>query len=452
MPCSSVWENKISKFNQLFTNGFFGSKERVNFREKFIQCLRAYSPNKSRIAFTFYRNKCNASSKPFHKENKAWKLSVAQRKDKFIQKVLSIFGLMSKNTKTTFSIDKSCYIRIINFLKRFSFFDGFEKDDIFLRSNPMKFFKVFHYFNEIIFSCFTGFSNKTNVAKTLFFSLFKKRKEHLSNIRRFFSAKTKSIKDFLFRISNSIVRGCYRTTKIFLYIFKNIDVRGSNNKLTRILIVCGAWLFSNIKAAVAVNIPSYISKNIFFNTHNIKEYNSLSHKVTEKNTPTELTKADIDAAVKTLLGNDAEMISDVVVGRDAFGTAPVRPAFWAYIDTDLLDDLEAVSNFNNSANYPNQQSVLEEEWGATGNVRWLYTSIGSVSSASPAVYNNFIIGKEAYAVVHLGSETGEFYIEPLGSAGAADPLHQRGSVGWEHPFVSRILNDAFMLNLMATHS
>lgn len=169
-------------------------------------------------------------------------------------------------------------------------------------------------------------------------------------------------------------------------------------------------------------------------------------------TPTELTKADIDAAVKTLLGNDAEMISEVVTGANLFATAPVRPAFWGYIDTDLLDDLESVANFLHSANYPNQQTVLDAEWGATGNVRWLYTSVGSVSNATPAVYNNFIIGKEAYAVVHLRSETGEFYIEPLGSAGAADPLHQRGSVGWQHPFVSRILNDAFMINLMATHS
>lgn len=170
------------------------------------------------------------------------------------------------------------------------------------------------------------------------------------------------------------------------------------------------------------------------------------------NTPTELTKADIDAAVQTLLNNDAEMISDVIVGRDAFGTAPVRPAFWAYIDTALLDDLEAVSNFIHSSQYPNQQSVLDAEWGATGNVRWLFTSVGSVTSASPAVFNNFIIGKEAYAVVHLGSESGDFYVEPLGSAGSADPLHQRGSVGWQHPFVARILNDSFMLNLEATHS
>lgn len=170
------------------------------------------------------------------------------------------------------------------------------------------------------------------------------------------------------------------------------------------------------------------------------------------NTPTEITKLDIDVAVKTLLGNDAEMISQVITGVNAFGTAPIRPSFWGYMDTDLLDDLEQVSNFQPTSSYPSQQTVLEAEWGATGNVRWLYTSVGSVTSASPAVYNNFIIGKEAYAVVHLGSESGDFYIEPLGSAGSADPLHQRGTVGWQHPFVARILNDAFMLNLEATHS
>ena len=170
------------------------------------------------------------------------------------------------------------------------------------------------------------------------------------------------------------------------------------------------------------------------------------------NTPTELTKADIDAAVRTMLGNDAEMISEVVTGTNAYATAPVRPAFWAYLDTDLLDDLEAVASLQNSSNYASQQTVLDAEWGSTGNVRWLYTSVGSVSAATPAVYNNIIVGKEAYAVVHLKSETGDFYIEPLGSGGSADPLHQRGSVGWQHPFVSRILNDAFMMNLMSTHS
>ena len=173
---------------------------------------------------------------------------------------------------------------------------------------------------------------------------------------------------------------------------------------------------------------------------------------TNGGTPTELTKADIDAAVKTLLNNNAEMISDMITGANKIGTAPIRPAFWAYLDTNLLDDLEGCANFIASSSYASSQTVLDAEWGSTGNVRWLYTSEGSVSSATPAVYNNFIVGKEAYAVVHLKSETGNFYVEPLGSSGAADPLHQRGAVGWSHPFVSRILNDAFMLNLSSTHS
>lgn len=146
-------------------------------------------------------------------------------------------------------------------------------------------------------------------------------------------------------------------------------------------------------------------------------------------TPTELTKADLDSVVQTLLNNDADMISEVIQGTNAFGTTPTRKAFWGYIDSELMDDLEAVSNFVNTANYPSQQPILDAEWGSTGNIRWLMTSIGYVSSASPAVYSLPIVGKEAYACVHLGSESGDFYIEPLGSAGSADPLHQRGTVG-----------------------
>lgn len=169
-------------------------------------------------------------------------------------------------------------------------------------------------------------------------------------------------------------------------------------------------------------------------------------------TPTEMTKADTDAAVVTLLGNNAKMISEVMKGSNMFDTAIVRPAFMAFTHTDLIDDLEAVANFVSESNYSQQGKAMDGEWGATGNIRWFYSSIASKSAATPAVYDNIIVSREAYGVVHLGSEQGEFYVEPLGSAGAADPLHQRGSVGWKLPFVSRIFNDALLLNLQCTHS
>lgn len=169
-------------------------------------------------------------------------------------------------------------------------------------------------------------------------------------------------------------------------------------------------------------------------------------------TPTELTKSDIDGMAFTLLGNDAQFISKVVKANQNVSTSAVRPAFFGFIDTGLLDDLEAVSGFKNTANYPTQDPIMENEWGQTGNTRWLYSSIGIVSSAATPVYSCPFVGQEAYAAVHLGSDTGEFYIEPLGSAGSADPLHQRGTVGWQFPYVARILNDNFMGLLLATHT
>ena len=173
---------------------------------------------------------------------------------------------------------------------------------------------------------------------------------------------------------------------------------------------------------------------------------------TNGQTPTNITSQDVAAVTKLLMGNNALMISKVVPGANLFATTPVRQAYWGLMSTDLLDDLEQCSNFANVANYAGQGSVLDGEWGQTGNVRWLLTSIGSVSSATPAVYNNFVVGEEAYGVIHLQAETGDFYVKPLGSAGSADPLDQRGTVGWQHPFCARILTDTFMCNLMATHS
>ena len=165
-----------------------------------------------------------------------------------------------------------------------------------------------------------------------------------------------------------------------------------------------------------------------------------------------MTKTDLDTVVTTLLGNDAEMISEVIEASDKFSTAAVRPSFFSFMHTDLLDDLESVSNFLSSSNYPNQQYIVQNEWGSTGNIRHLYSSVASKSSAATPVYNVPIVGKEAYACVHLGAEQGEFFVNPLGSAGAADPLSQRGSVSWKHPFVARILNDSFGAAFMCTHS
>src|SRR5208282_1598524 len=115
--------------------------------------------------------------------------------------------------------------------------------------------------------------------------------------------------------------------------------------------------------------------------------------------PTEITRSDVDTVVRTLLDNNAYTIMDNIEGQDKFGTAPVRRAYFALTSTNLTGNLDNVAGFINVNQYPSPMNALESEWGAIGNLRFLISSIGSVtpnaSSLGANVYNIFCVGMEA---------------------------------------------------------
>lgn len=166
-------------------------------------------------------------------------------------------------------------------------------------------------------------------------------------------------------------------------------------------------------------------------------------------TPTEITDADIQDAVIALRQGNARLMTNPLPGEDKFNTSPVRASYWGFAPVDIQDDLEAVSSFISAANYPNPMNALEAEWGSTRNVRWLLNTNGFVSGGT---YSTFILGQEAYGVVRLGAKEAEFIVKPLGASGTADPLNQRGTVGYKYPFATRILNDNWITRLTCTHS
>ena len=171
---------------------------------------------------------------------------------------------------------------------------------------------------------------------------------------------------------------------------------------------------------------------------------------------TEMAKSDIDTLVQTLLGNDADFMTPLLKAASGQGTAPVRPAFWGIADTDLIDDLEAVSGFKSTSQYPVQQGIDEAEWGSTGNVRWLVTSVGKVDTGTSNLgadeYQLPIIAKNAYGITKLEGGNAQNIVKAFGSGGTSDPLNQRATSGWKTAFVARILNDNFMHILTVTHS
>lgn len=169
--------------------------------------------------------------------------------------------------------------------------------------------------------------------------------------------------------------------------------------------------------------------------------------------PTEITRPDVDEVVRTLLNNNAYTVLDNIEGEDRFGTAPVRDAYFALCSTQLTGDLDAVAGFIHKNNYPSPMNALRSEWGSIGNLRFLISSIGSITPFASAlgddVFNIFCVGMEAYACIEQDGYSAQFIYRPPIYDG---PLALNASVGYKFAEVPRILNDAWVINLRATRA
>jgi N4-gp56 family major capsid protein len=172
---------------------------------------------------------------------------------------------------------------------------------------------------------------------------------------------------------------------------------------------------------------------------------------TNGDSPTQITRSDIDDVVRALLGNNAYTVLDNIEGEDKFGTAPVRDAYFALCHTDLTKDLDSVDGFIQKNQYPSPMNALRSEWGAAGNLRFLVSSIGSTTTGASnlgnTVYNIFCVGMEAYACVQQDGYSAQFIYRPPIYDG---PLALNASVGYKFAEVPRILNDLWILNLRCT--
>jgi len=167
--------------------------------------------------------------------------------------------------------------------------------------------------------------------------------------------------------------------------------------------------------------------------------------------PTEITRADVDTVVKTLLSADARTITDSIEGEDKFGTAPVRDAFFAYAHTDLVGTLDSVAGFTQVNQYPSPMKALRSEWGAIGNLRFLVSSAGAKTPSSSLlgndIYDIICVGMDSYAAILQDGYSAQFIYRPPIYDG---PLALNASVGYKFAEVPVITNDAWVIKLRST--
>ena len=130
----------------------------------------------------------------------------------------------------------------------------------------------------------------------------------------------------------------------------------------------------------------------------------------------------------------------------------IRDSYFALCSSDLTSSMDNVNGFLHKSQYPSYAKGLYSEWGAIGNLRFLVSSMGSMTRNASAlganVYNIFCVAKEAYGVVEQDGYNAQFIYLPANIVGG--PLALNASVGYKTAMVPRILNDLWLLNLRAT--
>lgn len=118
--------------------------------------------------------------------------------------------------------------------------------------------------------------------------------------------------------------------------------------------------------------------------------------------------------------------------------AAIIHPFAAY---DLMSDPE----WQNPHQYQDTSNIYEGEIGKIAGVRFVESSEAKIYENG--VFGTLFIAEGAYGTTNITGGGLETIIKQLGSAGVADALNQRSSVGWKATKTAEILVDAYMVRV-----
>lgn len=119
-----------------------------------------------------------------------------------------------------------------------------------------------------------------------------------------------------------------------------------------------------------------------------------------------------------------------------------------------LYDLMSDPKWEEAQKYANPENIYEGEVGRIGGVRFVETSEAQIYKGAEdecptnlAVFGTLFLAKDAYGVTDVNGGGLQTIIKQLGSAGTADPLNQRSTVGWKALKTAEILLEMYMVRV-----
>jgi N4-gp56 family major capsid protein len=176
---------------------------------------------------------------------------------------------------------------------------------------------------------------------------------------------------------------------------------------------------------------------------------------TSNGTITDLMKFTITEAksvVKLLKEQQAQRFTAMIDPTTGVATQGIMPSYIAFVHPDTTFDLKADSNFKQISTYPRPEQIMPDEVGAIDEIRCIESTncktVPGAGAAGVTVYYTMVLGRRSYAITRISGEALHMIIKPLGTAGTADPLDQRSTIGWKATHIAVRLNENWMIRLV----
>ena len=175
-------------------------------------------------------------------------------------------------------------------------------------------------------------------------------------------------------------------------------------------------------------------------------------KITTSGTTAVTTRKGLDATCKLTV----DVVKRAVATLKANNVPKIGGDYVGIIHPYAAYDLMSDPKWEDMHKYTNPENMYEGEIGRIAGVRFVETSEALIvksstetSDASTAisVFCTLILGDNAYGITEVTGGGLKTIIKQLGSAGTADPLDQRSTVGWKAMQTAEILQQNYMVRV-----
>ena len=172
-------------------------------------------------------------------------------------------------------------------------------------------------------------------------------------------------------------------------------------------------------------------------------------KIAADGTETAVTsRANLDTTAQLTV----DVVNQVVAKLRAQNAPTINGKYVAIIHPYVAYDLMRDPEWIDAHKYAQPENLYEGEIGEIGGVRFVQTTEAKIykGTGAPtglAVFATLFLGKDAYGTTEITGGGMETIVKQKGSAGTADPLDQRSSVGWKAIKTAEILIPQYLVRV-----